>query len=310
MHIIKIGILDEEQEYAKMLSAYLGRFGRGKWSVAAFTDRQVLGAYLEKGQLDIIAGTNREELKLLQNIHNHLFYLWLSDRPEPDRREMGFYETYRYQSAEVIGKMLERITSQMAGRTGMHKTMAAIYSPVGRCGKTTLALEIAGSDDYGRWLYIGMEDYRSFVREPGADENAEMENFFYFIKERQEEKLLRLIKGSEGIIDSGRSFFDTRQGDYEDLEWLMEVLQKCECSGILFDIGTGILTDLNILSLFDCILVPYLKGEISMAKRNNFEQMLALHGYEFLQEKMVFINMSNQDEVEEQKQAIFGGEKN
>ena len=71
--------------------------------------------------------------------------------------------------------------------------------------------------------------------------------------------------------------------------------------------GTGILTDLELLSLFDYILVPYLKGEISMIKKQNFERMLAFHGYDWLQEKMILVNMSNQEEIEEKKKELFGG---
>ena len=66
MHMIKIGILDDEQEYVTMLAAYLGRYGRGRWTTAAFTDKGVLSTYLSEGQLDIVAGTDREELRQLQ----------------------------------------------------------------------------------------------------------------------------------------------------------------------------------------------------------------------------------------------------
>ena len=307
MRMIKIGILDEEQEYVKMLSAYLGRYGKGQWTTAAFTDREVLSRYLDKGELDIVAGTNREELKQLQRINNKLSYLWLSNRQDTGERELGFYEIYRYQSARIIGKMLEEMTAEINRVSGLGKSFIAIYSPVGRCGKTTLALEISKNNSYGRWLYIGMEDYSSFSPEEELENPAGTEDFFYHVKERQEEKVLRIIEGSQGIIGSGHSLFDTRQVDYEDMEWLLQVLQKWECTGAVFDMGTGILEDFNILSLFDRILVPCLKGEIAMAKRENFERMLMLHGCDSIREQLVFINMGNQDEVEEKVREIFRG---
>ena len=307
MHMIKIGILDDEQEYVTMLAAYLGRYGRGRWTTAAFTDKGVLSTYLSEGQLDIVAGTDREELRQLQQTYENLIFLWLSNRQKSEEREMGFYEVYRYQSVWAIGKMVEEITTQIIRNTGLQKTMAAIYSPVGRCGKTTLALEVAKKEDYGKWIYIGLEDYSSFLEEREGDEDTGADDFFYYIKERQAEKLLSVVKSRNGIIFSGSSFFDTRQINYEDLEWLKGVLQEWDCSGIICDIGTGILTDLELLSLFDYILVPYLKGEISMIKKQNFEQMLAFHGYDWLQEKMILVNMSNQEEIEEKKKELFGG---
>lgn len=309
MHPIKIGILDEEKEYVKMLAAYLGRFGKGQWSTAAFTDREVLKDYLNSGKLDILAGTNREELKQFQKIYDNLSYLWLSDRPETGKREVGFYEIYRYQSARAVGKILENIAMQILKTVGQEKPMVAIYSPVGRCGKTTLALEVVHNEEYGRWLYIGMEDYSSFSKEQLEESGilAEPDDFFYFVKERQENKLLALIKESSGVIGSGSSLFDTRQVENEDMVWLKEVLRKGDYTGIIFDMGTGILMDLSILNVFDVLLVPYLKGEISITKKQNFDRMLDLYGLEALKEKIAYINMSNQDEIAEKMEEIFKG---
>ena len=42
MRVLKIGILDDEREYVESLSAYLSRFGKGRWMTAAFTDHEVL----------------------------------------------------------------------------------------------------------------------------------------------------------------------------------------------------------------------------------------------------------------------------
>lgn len=308
MHTIKIGILDEEQEYVKMLAAYLGKYGKGRWSTAAFTDKEVLNRYLDNGQLDILAGTDREELKRLQRIYDNLSYLWLSNRKETGKKEMGFYEIYRYESARAVGKMLESIVMQMRMAAGQEKPMVAIYSPVGRCGKTTLALEVVHGEDYGRWLYIGMEDYSSFSGEQSSEEietGIDPDDFFYYVKERQEETLLTLVKQSNGIIGSGSSLFDTRQIESEDVVWLKNVLQKSDYGGVVFDMGTGILMEPDIFSLFDCLVVPYLKGEISMIKKQNFEKLLMLHGLEALQEKITYINMSNQNEVADKLEEIF-----
>lgn len=307
MHTIKIGILDEEVEYVKMLAAYLGRFGKGRWSTAAFTDREVLNQYLRDGQLDILAGTNKEELKQLQEIYNNLSCLWLSNRQETSKKEMGFYEIYRYESARAVGKMLESIVMQMRMAAEQGKPMVAIYSPVGRCGKTTLALEVVHNEDYGRWLYIGMEDYSSFSKEqqPESEVSVEPDDFFYYVKERQEEKLLAMVRRSSGMIGSGSSLFDIRQIDSNDVAWMKDVLQKSDYGGVIFDMGTGVLMDPDIFNLFDRLVVPYLKGEMSMIKRQNFERLLMLYELEALQEKITYINMSNQDEVEEKKLEIF-----
>lgn len=310
MRVLRIGILDDEREYVESLSAYLGRFGKGRWMTAAFTDQEVLKSYLKGKRLDLIASTSEEALKKLQEEYGGLIFLWLSDQQDIKKKNVSFPSVYRFQSAKVIGAAIENMVNRAYMSGQREKVMVVVYSPVGRCGKTTMALRVAENESYGEWLYIGMEDYSSFpVQQERTDnmENAvDSDNFIYYLKEHQAEKLLALAEKSAGRIASGWSVWDRKQIDAEDMAWLKNVLKDSGYYGMVCDFGTGVLQSYDIFSLFDYILVPYLKEEKALIKKNNFESLLKL--YELDEEKIRFINMEDKQEVMEKMDEVFRGE--
>lgn len=302
--MVRIGVLDEEDAYAAKLAAYLNRYGRGKWKIAAFTDRELLRNYMEKKRLDIVAGTKERALWEIREAHKEVIILWLrEEKGELKKTAFRSYSVFRYQSAKVIGENIGQVINQMGICSKPEKRIAAIYSPVNRCGKTELALQLVKSMRYGRWLYIGMEDY-SFFKESKEEERADA--FLFFIKERKKEKLLCLMEEGSDIIVSAFSPFDTKQLEKEDIKWVIEVLKDSSVySGAIFDFGTGIIRDLDIFLLFDCLLVPYLPEEKSIVKKDKLKQLLQVQGLEMVIEGIKFLNMHKGEEVWEELDKIF-----
>lgn len=305
MKTVRIGIFDEEEYYAGKLSVYLNRMGKGRWNVVAFTDKKAIEEYAAKRNLDILAGTDREVLKSLKQKHNNIYIIWLREKLEKNRAYLEGSKTdissiCRYTSAKEVGKTIGDAALKILTCTESIKPMVAVYSPVGRCGKTSFALSIVRNENFGKWLYIGMEDY-SFLGtevEEISLENRELDSFLYFVKERNQEKIHVLLNSGQSVIPSAFSPFDTKQINKEDIQWLFAVLQQIEMySGVLFDIGTGILQNPEWLSMFDYILVPFLPEEKSMGKRKQFEQLIDAYGLEEIKEKIGFLNMENKMEV-------------
>lgn len=311
MRTVKVGIFDEEEAYAGKLSAYLNRMGNGSWSVVAFTDRNAMAEYTEKRALDILAGTDKEVLKRIKKKHNDTYIIWLREKEEINRVNSensngDIYSICRYTSARTIGKVIGEAASRILTRTESIKPTVAIYSPVGRCGKTTFALRIVQNERFGKWLYIGMEDYGFLGRIGNVElENTDLDSFLYFVKERNQERVHFLLQSGQGIIPSAFSPFDTKQIDDTDIKWLLSILQQIElCSGIIFDIGTGVLQNPEWLALFDYVLVPFLPEEKAVGKRMQFEKLVDAYGLEALKEKMEFLNMKDIREVEARMEEI------
>lgn len=302
MVTVRIGVFDKEASYAGKLSVYLNRMGKGSWSAAAFTDKEVMERCIKKGKLDILAGTDREVLKSFRDRHKELYIVWLREGEGETfgGSDANVFSVCRYTSAGAIGKTIGEAAARLLTGTDEKKSMVAVYSPIGRCGKTTMALNIVRNENFGKWLYIGMEDYGFLETEEKEDwlQYPEPDNFLYFVKERNQEKLYALLSSGRDIIPSAFSPFDTKQVDEADIKWLFTLLQQIEMySGVLFDIGTGILQQPEWLAMFDHVVVPFLPERVSMGKKTRFEQLIDAYNLEELKEKMTFLNMGNKEEV-------------
>lgn len=295
MNRVKIGIYDEEKQYVERLAAYINRKGKEQQMVVAFTEKTKVEEYLARKTLDIIISSEREALQHWRK--KKMEIIWLNDGE--DTGQLGTisegYTISKYSGANEIAKVIEEVEAGIFAVRQQEKPMVAIYSPVGRCGKTSFALEFVKNVKYGKWLYIGMEDYHFFSKEEDTDK-AEL--FLYYLKERQGEKLQQIAKESQGVIPSVFSPFDTKQIEENDICWLMQQLrERSSYAGAVFDLGTGILQKPEWLEGFDLIIVPYVEDEKALKKKAQWEKFVQVQELDGILEKMVMLNMGNRKEV-------------
>ena len=147
----------------------------------------------------------------------------------------------------------------------------AVFSPLGRCGKTALARALAVSSGDRGGLYIGMEEY--------ADCTVHSE-LLYQIRQRTPEIYEAVVR--EQTIEDGAAvlrvsgmFSELRDVQEEDLKWLHEqLLQPGRYQRLIYDIGGAALSDLSILRVFERIYMPVLPDDISVRKVGRFRELL------------------------------------
>ncbi len=297
MQKLQIGVMDKEKVYVVQLTTYLQRYGKGRWELFAFTEEEKLQQYLDKHSLDILIDTDKKRLLKEQALQN-IVRLWLTDETGTLQKENAFYRVYRFQNAREIAKNIDHIIQQEGMKRVQSKRMVAFYSPVGRCGKTTLALEIVQSGLYGNWLYFGMEDYSSFTDNIENRESV-AEEILYYWKEHKDKKLLSSLEKSDSLLTVGTSYLDVKQLTMEDWKWFREVFEQSQYRGVLFDLGSGVLQSLQVLQSFDFIVVPCLEEECAKKKLDNFKRVLKRQSVEWKEGKMCFFNMENSEEGRE-----------
>lgn len=310
MREIKIGVIDEEEAYSTRLAAFLNHQGKGLWHVMAFTKESILLEYIEKRGLDIVAGTDRKVLLHAGQKRNTLSLVWLSDDSNTgmDAGEPSIKRVNRYQSALEIIKNIRGLARQKSQLYQEQLPIAAIYSPVGRCGKTSLALRIVRENIERSWLYIGLEDYNGMVLEEGQEGGGDTGELLFFLKEHLEDRIIELLRQCRGVIPTTLSFLDSMQLNQEDILWLREIVKKQgDYRGIVFDIGTGVLRDLDIFNLFDYIFVPYLEEQTAVTKKQNFEKLLSVNDLEQVRERLQPLNMEDLQTVYEKVNMTLGG---
>ena len=304
---LKVCIYDEEAEYVKKLSAFLNRQGEGQFKVRAVTNVDSLLEYVENGQLDMLIAVNPDLICRIKQMKEKIHVLWLKEKEERilNRELVGMAAVSRYAGAKKICQIVKEVAAGERQRMEQTIPAAAIYSPVGRCGKTRLALEIAKNADYG-WIYVGMEDYGWLEQQQEDNPEKAGDALLYYVKERNKEQVFKIMEECQGIIPSAFSPFDSKILGKKEWEWLVHTMQEYNgCSGVLFVVGTGILQYPAWLCVFDYIVVPYLKEQPALNKKEKFEALIEAYGLYEIQEKLRFVDMGNEEDIRKSKQELW-----
>lgn len=299
MKTVKIGVYDEEPEYVEMLCSFLKEWGRGAWILSGYTQKDMVKKAVSSGRMDLCISTEEELLNEIQKEEKEIGLLFLTNGEEKNLTTGIISQVYRFQSGREIAEQISRIFSK--SRRSGEKEFIGIYSPIGGCGKTKLAVDIVERSRVGKYLYFGMEDFSSFETFSDTGE------LLYYIKERNEDRVQDIIHDCDGKIILGQGAFENRFLEKEDIAWFRENLKESIYDGAVFDIGTGSVKDVGVLYYFDYIFVPILQGAYHDAKVEHFKQVIKLYDAGDLWEKITFLDMENQEILMNKIEKIING---
>lgn len=188
---------------------------------------------------------------------------------------------YLYQPADrIYEEMLrwmtkEQICSELPERN--EKYIFAVYSPLGRSGKTSFALAYAKKFSF---FYIGMEDYGL----PGESEHNMSEILYHICNHKG--RIAQIVQESSEtwqeiqMLRAPILFQDLKQLSVQDYEWFFQQLRMEEkFPSVIVDLGTGCLSDFEMFTLFDKVYVPILNGQTEAGKMRTFWNLiLEIHG--------------------------------
>jgi len=182
---------------------------------------------------------------------------------------------YQYQPAGALYKEMRKfIWKELPMRvlSDEEAQILAVYSPLGRSGKTSFALAYAREHSF---FYIGMEEYgiltNDFCSEGGL---------LYHIKNRKSNIvscMADMMEEWEGVkvIGSPVLFPDVRQLTGDDLAWFFNELRSQEnVPSLIMDFGSSCLAHLEILDLFDQVYIPVVPGVMEECKLAQFKSLL------------------------------------
>ncbi len=277
----RIGILNQDKKYSYGLMEYLNNSDY-QFKAIAFSGELPLRDYLRTQKLEFLLID--EELK---NLDVDVPFIYVSEQRVDS--EEGYI--YKYQSMSAIAKKLMLYINK--GHTDLQNlSVYGVYSPLGRCGKTTLAKEIC--KHHKNSLYINMEEYPEDI-----DTSTNSEVFWYCLANYNPE-ILNLVEqlkedfeGNKNIL--GVSFYqDLRHINMNNMSWFVNMVKSnMNFKRVVFDIGQGVLMDMNILSSFDRVIVPTLSDEVSLKKLQLFRDNIALK--ENVASKVTYLPLSEAD---------------
>lgn len=259
----KVCLLDSDSAYQRALMQYLNMRASIPVQLYAFTSAESFYAFRE---------TMVPELLLLGEEYAQISDSCPTCILSRRREYMGSGKVlFRYQNADALVREMLSMIEETQKKTVGGGVCYAVYSPVGRCGKSTLARAVCHR--YTQSLYINWEGI-------AAQTDAQMQEdagneLLYCMKSRNETYTALLEDGAYTAIPPPEAYSDIRQIEVEDLEWFREeIRKKTKYEVVVFDIGTMVLRGYELLTVFDRVLVPVLPDAVSKDKLEWFEKAL------------------------------------
>lgn len=289
---INVVLADTDELYLNRLTNYIIE-KTDSFNVSSFSAKEFLNKYLTNpsNKIDLLIITEdfiSDSIKeldipakvlLSQGVHNQL---------------EGFEVVNKYQKADKFISDILLIFAERTGRTdavsqgNKNTKMIALYSPIGGCGKTTIALALStfcASSGY-KVFYLNFEKTDSsnafFEAAPGGN----MSDVLLALKTKGANVGLKIISNRYvdpttkiNYINSADSAMEYNELSDSEVARLLKEFDTLGEYDMVFIDAQGVLDNytLNILSSCDSILIPFGQDRLSLAKMTSFLKEFKYH---------------------------------
>lgn len=276
-----VAVWDKDREYAAKLSEYLRRQNSLGSTVVLYSDPEELKRAVNTHQVSVaLAGRPVADCP------------WLSDTAHltlTEERDGAEFTVYKYQPAgellRVIAGFRDASAAEEARAWGPPARLRAVYSPLGGCLKTSLAL-VMGSilAEEKRCLFLSLEAHSGFRTLFDRQYPMDLSDLFALVRQGGD------VSGSlSGVWQSfGKLLYippviwpeDIREAERGELKELLHILaQRCGFEEIVLDVGADMSRPEELLAWCDQIYRPEKEDAFSLAKLAEYEEYLKVSGY-------------------------------
>lgn len=294
-----MAVYDEDPFYAERLSDYVNRKDKGVFQAQAFTSRECLEEYAKTNEIDVLLTGETDGLSEVSGIRSART-IYLTENENIGKEEKGGKEPaiYKYQSGDDIIREvmaayceLPGIKTEYPGLFVREKRMIGVYSPVGRCGKTSLALaigQVLARDE--KVLFITLDTFTGFSGLMDEKWKRDMSDLLYYYRQGRFHNLrmntVIYYLGDMAWIPPIRFPDDYNQMTSEEMaDLLIKMLHEGGYSTIVLDIGNYGRQVLPLLDICQVIYMPVKEDVISQAKLEEFEHYAEECGQQNLKDK-------------------------
>lgn len=296
-----MAVYDTDPFYAERLSDYVNRKEKGIFSAQAFTSKEKLEEYAKGHEIDVLLTGEEVDAEGISEIRSSQ-KIYLTEDQNTDGTKGQ--EIYKYQSGDDIIREVMAAYCEMPeaeaifpGLMGKEKRIVGVYSPVGRCGKTSLALtlgQILGKDE--KVLFASLDTFTGFSALVNERWKRDLSDLIYYYKQGRF-NVLRLNSvlyylGDMAWLPPVRFPEDYNQISSEEMATLMvEILSAGDYGTIVLDIGDYGKQVFPLLEICKVIYMPIKEDLFSRAKLQEFDEYLENLGKRKVKEKIQRIHV-------------------
>lgn len=300
---ILIVILDADEDYIIGVNEYLREYNNDNYLLYTFSDiNRFKEFYAKNDNIDIfVVGESLYNKDILDFVNSYVEIL----TEEKDVVKVQGYDTvYKYQKmalliSTVLNNYAEKNIDECESILVKERevNIIAVYSPINRCGKSTLCLEIAKEIKGENPLVIILEEFSNIINNIESELNIS-DLLYYYLRGNShfDIKLEAIIEEYEGIsiIPPIKNISDIAEVQSEI--WTELILKICDVgkyTTIIIDISNMVGDIFKFLKICNYVFIPYLDDEYSEIKMAVFDRYIELYHNNIKNTIIHKINVSN-----------------
>ena len=298
-----MAVLDRDKEYASRLAAYLNDQERIGFRTTALSSPEALKEYRKTARVEILL-LSEDLAGKVHGLTEGAKVILLSDDgfvQGGDQRPYGAPAVFKYLPADRIAREIMNLYAEDESRCVSRARrdqceIFGVYSPVNRCGKTTLALTLGlVHARRGRTLFLTLEEFpgvfRRIQENMGEDEEDLSDVIYRYLQGAYSWSRLKSAVHSFGPLDyipPVRCAEDITQVSSEDLARLFRrIAEEGGYTSIILDFGSFGRRAAELLDLCSRIFMPVVEDPASSLKLDSFQEFLLRSGKEELKDRLV-----------------------
>lgn len=295
-----LAIVDGDAEYGRRLAAWVNEHGTAGFKATAFSDLSVYRTFRKSFLTEILLISE----KLAPDVHeaaDGAKVILLSDDgfvAGEGKRPFNAPAVFKYHPADVISREIMQLYAE-DDRHSVSKVRSAsceiigIYSPVNRCGKTSLAISLGlARSAREKTLLLSLEEYAGVFMNIAGEADSDFSDVIYcYLQGQYSWSRLKASVHSFGKLDyipPVRCMEDISQVSAEDLGRLIRrIADESGYAEVILDFGTFGRRAAELLDLCTRIFMPVTEDAVSALKIASFMEYLGKAGKNELKEKIV-----------------------
>ncbi|MDO5134784.1 MAG: hypothetical protein Q4D55_01920 [Eubacteriales bacterium] len=292
-------VCDLEVEYALNFMDHLNQRRSIPFEIQAFTTVDSLVSFGKKTPIELLLISGKAMCSQIRELEIGKIVI-LSEGLHPPELEQ-YPSVYKYQSSaavirEVMACYGEEKTQEPEDFPVLKKAteIYGVYSPLGRCLKTSFALTLGQALARDRAvLYLNLEEYAGFDALLGKTFRHNLSDLLYYVRQEGQGLIHRMNGMTETMnnldyIPPVQTPADIRGALWQDWERLIqEIVVHSSYEVLVLDIGNGIDEVFSMLEMCGRIYMPVLGDAVSLAKISQFENLLKLGEFSQVLERTV-----------------------
>ncbi len=291
-----MAVYDVDREYANRFADVVNLKEKVPFTVVPFSSLELLREYAEKHRIEILLISDEVPQKEIRGIGARSV-VTLAAGEVVSVSETEYPAVYKYQSADsVIREVMACYCDQPAEERFValkkRARVLGVYSPVGRCFKTSMAL-ILGHQlaREGKTVYVGFEEFSGLQRMIGGEYKNDLSDVLYFMRQNSLDvvRLRSLVYTWKNMdyIAPVRYPEDMELLSGDEAGQLVEILaSECGYESVIVDVGRPGRNLLPILECCDVIYMPVKDDAVAAAKLEEFMDYLETVGQQRTKERI------------------------